>query len=467
RSGSTWNSAVNLSQSPGTYSNYPDITLDNTGKLFAVWAEAMASDTDIVFRSSVDGGTTWTPCKFNISNTPLSSNGPNVTHANFGADVKVMWFEGNSSPFLLMVGSLAANTIAPIATILSPLAGSVAGGIIDIIGTIGGSEFSKGVMLHGVGSSPSTWDTLTQYSSPITQSVLYSWNTVGLGGGNHTLLLIANGSNCVSDSDRVTITIDNLAPVAANTIQTNPYFSPNGDLIRDTTRVSFNLSKPCLVTARIVDLANGLIRLLANGLNVPAGTVNLSWDGKDGSSVPAVDGQFTLKIEYADLIGNLGQPLMFPLTKDNQNPIIVVSDTTNIFGSVWDLNFETAYIYRDTASSVASDSLINPVFSSLLWTPRATAPYRIKAYDLAGNLETGIFVPRVVPAGSCGDADGSSDINIADAVYLIAYIFTHGPAPSPLAAGDADCDGVITIADVVYLINYIFSHGAAPCDACK
>ena len=67
----------------------------------------------------------------------------------------------------------------------------------------------------------------------------------------------------------------------------------------------------------------------------------------------------------------------------------------------------------------------------------------------------------------CGDADGERTINIADAVYLIAYIFTHGPAPSPLAAGDADCSGDINIADCVYLINYIFSHGAAPCDACK
>ncbi len=66
----------------------------------------------------------------------------------------------------------------------------------------------------------------------------------------------------------------------------------------------------------------------------------------------------------------------------------------------------------------------------------------------------------------CGDADGSHDVNIADAVYLVAYIFSHGPAPNPLEVGDVDCDGVITIADVVYLIAHIFSHGPAPCAAC-
>ncbi len=66
----------------------------------------------------------------------------------------------------------------------------------------------------------------------------------------------------------------------------------------------------------------------------------------------------------------------------------------------------------------------------------------------------------------CGDADGSGSISIADAVYLINYIFAGGPAPVPLAAGDADCSGAISIADAVYLINYIFSGGAAPCAAC-
>ncbi len=67
----------------------------------------------------------------------------------------------------------------------------------------------------------------------------------------------------------------------------------------------------------------------------------------------------------------------------------------------------------------------------------------------------------------CGDADGTGDIDIADAVYLVCYIFLDCAEPSPMAAGDADCDGGITIADVVYLINYIFNDGLAPCANCK
>ena len=62
----------------------------------------------------------------------------------------------------------------------------------------------------------------------------------------------------------------------------------------------------------------------------------------------------------------------------------------------------------------------------------------------------------------CGDADGSGHVTISDAVYLISYIFSGGPAPAPLLAGDADGSEIVSISDVVYLINYIFQGGPAP-----
>ena len=61
-----------------------------------------------------------------------------------------------------------------------------------------------------------------------------------------------------------------------------------------------------------------------------------------------------------------------------------------------------------------------------------------------------------------GDADGSGEIDIDDVVFLIAYIFSGGPAPTPYVSGDADSSGDIDIDDVVYLINYIFGGGPPP-----
>ncbi len=64
----------------------------------------------------------------------------------------------------------------------------------------------------------------------------------------------------------------------------------------------------------------------------------------------------------------------------------------------------------------------------------------------------------------CGDSDRNDIVNISDAVHLVTYIFSGGPAPVPLAAGDANCDSSTNITDAVYLITYIFGGGPPPCD---
>ncbi len=70
------------------------------------------------------------------------------------------------------------------------------------------------------------------------------------------------------------------------------------------------------------------------------------------------------------------------------------------------------------------------------------------------------------PPPLCGDANNDKVVNISDAVYLIAYIFAHGPAPQSDELGDANCSGNVNISDAVYLIAFIFSHGPEPCAAC-
>jgi len=69
-------------------------------------------------------------------------------------------------------------------------------------------------------------------------------------------------------------------------------------------------------------------------------------------------------------------------------------------------------------------------------------------------------------ATDCGDASGDGAINVADAVYLINYIFKGGAAPVPECIGDADGSGGISIADAVYLIDYVFRGGPPPLVNC-
>ncbi|MFH1336888.1 MAG: dockerin type I domain-containing protein [Candidatus Zixiibacteriota bacterium] len=61
-----------------------------------------------------------------------------------------------------------------------------------------------------------------------------------------------------------------------------------------------------------------------------------------------------------------------------------------------------------------------------------------------------------------GDANGDQVINISDVMYMMNYLFRHGPPPVTFEAGDANCDNDHGILDVVFLINYLFKTGPPP-----
>ena len=62
-----------------------------------------------------------------------------------------------------------------------------------------------------------------------------------------------------------------------------------------------------------------------------------------------------------------------------------------------------------------------------------------------------------------GDANGDESVNIADASYIVNFIFFGGNAPDPLSSADANCDLSTNIADASFIIYGIFFGGAKPC----
>jgi len=78
-------------------------------------------------------------------------------------------------------------------------------------------------------------------------------------------------------------------------------------------------------------------------------------------------------------------------------------------------------------------------------------------YKLMAGYVGATFVQR-------GDVTADGVIDASDLVYLLNYLFIHGPEPIPLETGDVTCDGVVDASDVVYLLNYLFVHGPQPCD---
>ncbi len=120
-----------------------------------------------------------------------------------------------------------------------------------------------------------------------------------------------------------------------------------------------------------------------------------------------------------------------------------------------------------------SEPVVNLYFtfdpSSLPASMPITSP-TVLSQSLLVEAQQGAYTPTYVPAlatmsGCCdlpGDADNSGSSNIADVTYLIARIFSAGPAPICADEGDADSSNSVNIADVTYLIARIFSAGPAP-----
>ncbi|MEA3297458.1 MAG: hypothetical protein U9R56_06300, partial [candidate division Zixibacteria bacterium] len=63
-----------------------------------------------------------------------------------------------------------------------------------------------------------------------------------------------------------------------------------------------------------------------------------------------------------------------------------------------------------------------------------------------------------------GDIDGSGNLDVADLIYLVNFMFYSGPEPLPYEAGNVNCIGdMINISDLIYLTNYMFLQGPEPC----
>ena len=61
-----------------------------------------------------------------------------------------------------------------------------------------------------------------------------------------------------------------------------------------------------------------------------------------------------------------------------------------------------------------------------------------------------------------GDMNCDGNVNVSDMTYLIAFLFSGGPAPCYAKHGDVNGDGNTNVSDMTYLIAFLFSGGPAP-----
>jgi immune inhibitor A len=124
-------------------------------------------------------------------------------------------------------------------------------------------------------------------------------------------------------------------------------------------------------------------------------------------------------------------------------------------------DFEFTNIIRETSVAFNSTAFAQPFDNgTYFWRVNASPDSKIvTAYSPRSSF-------TVAYDYICGDANGDGNVNVGDAVFVIAYVFSGGPAPDPLCLGDANGDGNVNIGDAVHLINYVFKGGPAPVEPC-
>ncbi|MCK4460191.1 MAG: hypothetical protein KAW46_00215 [candidate division Zixibacteria bacterium] len=60
------------------------------------------------------------------------------------------------------------------------------------------------------------------------------------------------------------------------------------------------------------------------------------------------------------------------------------------------------------------------------------------------------------------DHNGSPQIDIADLVFMVDFMFTSGPPPICGGEMDVNASGAFDISDLVYMVEYMFEDGPAP-----
>lgn len=91
--GVTFGNIVNLSNNPA---GSEEPTIAASGKnVYVVWRDSASGNSEIVFRYSTNGGTSFEPTK-NLSNTPKSSGAPAI--AVNDDDVYVVWADSTGTP---------------------------------------------------------------------------------------------------------------------------------------------------------------------------------------------------------------------------------------------------------------------------------------------------------------------------------------------------------------------------------
>jgi len=128
------------------------------------------------------------------------------------------------------------------------------------------------------------------------------------------------------------------------------------------------------------------------------------------------------------------------------------------------------------AADVNADCIVNsgdPVYLMGYLQSGGSRPmccYEYPAIPCAPSMDMAFVINGAAEICDCipGDPNNDGYVNVADIVYIIAYVFKGGPAPTPypICSGDHNGDCVVDVGDAVAGIGYVFK-GSLPPPTCE
>lgn len=239
------------------------------------------------------------------------------------------------------------------------------------------------------------------------------------------------------------------------------------------------LLRSCLVTDNLASLGRGGGMLLENlfaagsGLVIIDGCTFANNEADDGGALYVLDSTVSVgnAIFWSD-VADFGPEMVIEGDTEDAEVVVDVSDL--IESNVLELgtgeldygvgNLDEDPLFVDEAGGdyhLTADSPCIDAGAAGLLIPAEDFEQDTRNMDGDGD---GTAVPDMGADEVCpflpGDADESGTVSMTDALYILEYLFSSGPAPLPvIEVADVNGDGSVSIPDAQRILNYLFSSG--------
>lgn len=123
----------------------------------------------------------------------------------------------------------------------------------------------------------------------------------------------------------------------------------------------------------------------------------------------------------------------------------------NLMGTTTEIVFDNSYLLP-SCPPADPNCTSGPALNYVIYDGLSITPI----------LENGIVEFLDQPGFRRGNANGDSGIDLADALFVMNWLFAGGPNPTCLDASDVNDDSTVDISDAIYLLNYLFVSGPPP-----